>query len=249
MPVKFNESGSITSISIYHDGGAGNVLLGVYADLSGLPSSQMGVTPSTVVNSKAGWQTVTLSKPVTVTAGQTVWLAWVFQNGISIRYTTGTPGRAISTATWTAGMPATFGSSSTAGTKYSIYCTYTVNATILKDAIIPNAVEVEPVQTLSVDNNNQVLKEISVENSIYPQEVNDFKLYPNPANTFVNVDYSDMPELGTTIEIIDSNGRTLYKKPAESISNRIEITHLPVGLYFIRSISHQKYNVKKLIVK
>jgi hypothetical protein len=136
MPVKFNESGSITSISIYHDGGAGNVLLGVYADLSGLPSSQLGVTPSTVVKSTAGWQTVTLSSPVTVTAGQTVWLAWVFQNGISIRYTTGTPGRAISTATWSAGMPATFGSSSTSGTKYSIYCTFTTG-TDLPDVTKP----------------------------------------------------------------------------------------------------------------
>jgi hypothetical protein len=253
MPVKFNESGSITSISIYHDGGAGNVLLGVYADLSGLPSSQMGVTPSTVVNSKAGWQTVTLSKPVTVTAGQTVWLAWVFQNGISIRYTTGTPGRAISTATWTAGMPATFGSSSTAGTKYSIYCTYTVNATILKDAIIPNAVEVEPVQTLSVDNNNQVLKEISVENSIYPQEVNDFKLYPNPANTFVNVDYSDMPEVETKIIsiiiIIDGSGRTILNQLVESTSNRIDINQFPSGLYFLKLINQHWTNTKKLIIK
>jgi hypothetical protein len=124
MPVTFSESGSITSISIYHDGGAGNVLLGVYTDLSGLPSSRLGVTPSTVVNSSGGWQTVTLSSPVSVTSGQTVWLAWVFQNGIGTRYTTGTPGRALSTATWSSGMPETFGTSSTAGTKYSIYCTY-----------------------------------------------------------------------------------------------------------------------------
>jgi hypothetical protein len=146
-------------------------------------------------------------------------------------------------------MPATFGTSSTAGTKYSIYCTYTVNTTILKDATIPDIEKNEPIQVVSIENNNNSTRILSVEKSVHLLEVNDFKLFPNPANSFVNVDYSDMPELGTTIEIIDGNGRTLYLKPAESTSNRIEISHLPVGLYFIRSISQQKYNVKKLIVK
>jgi hypothetical protein len=80
MPVTFTETGEIISISIYHNGGSGNFLLGVYSNLIGSPASRLGITASTVVNTTAGWQTVQLSNPVTVTSEQTVWLSWVFQN-------------------------------------------------------------------------------------------------------------------------------------------------------------------------
>jgi hypothetical protein len=123
MPVKFNAAGEIKSISIYHEGGNGNVLLGVYSDKGGYPSSRLGITATTAVSPGAGWQTIQLSTPVPVISGQKVWLSWVFQNAPAIRYTAGTPGRAASSNTWTNGMPASFGSSTIASNKYSIYCT------------------------------------------------------------------------------------------------------------------------------
>jgi hypothetical protein len=128
VPVTFSEAGEIQSISIYHNGSTGNVLMGVFSDLSGLPSSRLGVTASTPVNPSAGWQTVSLSAPLAVSAGQTVWLAWVFQNSTSVRYAAGTPGRALSTAKWTTGMPTAFGTAGLADYKYSIYCTYRTNS-------------------------------------------------------------------------------------------------------------------------
>jgi hypothetical protein len=79
MPVTFTTAGEIKSISIYHEGGSGNFLLGVYSDQGGLPSSRLGITASTTVNAGAGWQTVALSNPLPVIAGQKVWLSWVFQ--------------------------------------------------------------------------------------------------------------------------------------------------------------------------
>jgi len=118
------ESGTIQSISIYHNGGTGRVLLGVYADVSGSPGGRLGVTPATAISASAGWQTVSLSSPVTITAGQKVWLSWVFENNPGIRYITGTPARAESTATWPGGMPNPFGSATFANYKYSVYCTY-----------------------------------------------------------------------------------------------------------------------------
>jgi len=84
----------------------------------------------------AGWQTVPLKSPITVTSGQTVWLAWLFENNPGIRYASGTPGRAQSAGTWSAGMPATFGAASYADYQYSIYCTYTY--TNEKSGNIPN---------------------------------------------------------------------------------------------------------------
>ncbi len=40
IPVTFNENGEINSISVYHNGGTGNMLLGVYTDVAGKPASR-----------------------------------------------------------------------------------------------------------------------------------------------------------------------------------------------------------------
>jgi hypothetical protein len=248
IPVTFNESGQIQSISVYHNAGSGNVILGVYSDAGGKPSALLGATPSTAVRTTAGWQTVTLTTFVSVTSGQKVWLAWVFQNAPYTRFTsTSTPASITSDYTWSTGITPTFGTSYNTNIKWSVYCTYTPTA--LKDATIKKDDQIAPVLIPQHAGNNNDEINLSLENSTDSQEANDFSLYPNPAKSFINVDYSDMPELGTTIEIFDSNGRTLYKKPAESTSNRIEIGQLPDGVYYIRSIGHKNYNVKKLIVK
>jgi hypothetical protein len=227
MPVTFSESGSITSISIYHDGGAGNVLLGVYSDMSGLPSSRLGVTPSTVVNSSGGWQKVTLSSPVSVTSGQTVWLAWVFQNGIGTRYTTGTPGRALSSATWSSGLPATFGTSSTAGTKYSIYCTYTTT-TYNKSAEIVTAV-------------------------IPDVESADLKVYPNPFSDKLHFEFVSSESVYARIDLYDMTGRmvkTIFEQPIKGgtmYNTEFKPDAIISGMYIYRMIMGDAvYNGKVL---
>jgi hypothetical protein len=137
MPVTFNEAGQIQSISVYHNAGSGNVLLGVYSDLAGRPSSLLGVTPSTAVRSTAGWQTISLTTPVNVTSGQKVWLAWVFENIPYVRYqATATPESVATNFTWSSGMPSTFGSNFNANFKFSVYCTFTTSA--VSDDIIGN---------------------------------------------------------------------------------------------------------------
>jgi len=90
-----------------------------------LPGSRLGVTDSTAINGSAGWQTVDLLSPVGVSAGQTIWLAWVFESNPGIRWDYGSPGRASSSQTWSGGMPVTFGSSTQADYIYSIFATYT----------------------------------------------------------------------------------------------------------------------------
>ena len=124
-PYTMPESGIIQSISIYHEGGSGDVLLGVYTGDSA-PGTRIGVTAATAINGSAGWQTVNLTEPVYVEAGQELWLAWVFENNPGIRFEDGSPGRADSGQGWVGGMPDTFGSSTTANYIYSIYAMYAV---------------------------------------------------------------------------------------------------------------------------
>ncbi|MBK6283952.1 MAG: hypothetical protein IPF54_16030 [Draconibacterium sp.] len=125
IPVTFNEDGTINSISVYHNGGSGNMLLGVYTDVAGKPASRLGVTSSVAVNAAEGWQTVALANPVSVSSGQKVWLSFVFQNSVAVRYEAGTPGRAMSSQTWSAGMPDNFGTSGVSNYNFSVYCSYT----------------------------------------------------------------------------------------------------------------------------
>lgn len=127
IPVTFTENGTIQSVTVNHNAGSGNVILGVYSDVAGSPSALLGVTASTAVTATAGWQTIALTTPVTVTSGQKVWLAYVFQNTPNVSFeATGSAMSAASAATWSSGMPSTFGTSTPANYNFSLYCTYTV---------------------------------------------------------------------------------------------------------------------------
>jgi hypothetical protein len=124
MPFTMPEDGSITSVTMYHSGGSGNMILGVY-DGEGTPQNRLGVTAETAVSSSTGWQTINLTSPAFVGSGSTVWLAWVYESNPGIAYQTGSPGRYQSSDTWSGGMPDPFGSGSQSDYIYSIYATYT----------------------------------------------------------------------------------------------------------------------------
>ena len=125
-PVAMYEDGEIISLSIYHDAGSGDFILGVYEDLNGAPGKLIGVTPITDVSNEEGWQTVELKRPLTLNGGQKIWLSWVFENNPGIRFsTTSSEGTAISSASWTGSMAEKFITASFADNfTYSIYYTY-----------------------------------------------------------------------------------------------------------------------------
>ena len=124
MPFNMPEDGTISSVTMYHTGGSGNMILAVYEGES-TPTNRLGVTASTAIAGSTGWQTINLTSPAFVAGGTTVWLAWVYQTNPGIRYQTGSPGRYQSSATWSGGMPDPFGSGSQANYLYSIYAGYT----------------------------------------------------------------------------------------------------------------------------
>jgi hypothetical protein len=228
-------------------GGTGTVLLGVYSDMNGTPASQLGVTSSTVISATAGWQTVSLTSPASVTAGQTVWLAWVFQNNPGVRYEDTTPGRAQSTATWNEGMPTAFGTSTISASKYSIYCTYTTS--VIKNATIPKDPESESISPLSNDYNHQINTNLSNTDLIDIDKEHDFKLYPNPSRTNINVDFVKIPAQGTSIEILNVNGEKVFETLQVSSSNEINISQFPSGIYIVRTFQNKLKTIKKLIIQ
>jgi hypothetical protein len=126
MPFTMPENGTIESVTMYHTGGSGSMILGVY-DGEGTPQNRLGVTATTAVSGSTGWQTINLTGSAYVAGGATVWLAWVYESNPGIAYQTGSPGRYQSGDTWSGGMPDPFGSGSQADYLYSIYATYAVD--------------------------------------------------------------------------------------------------------------------------
>ena len=123
MPFTMPEDGTITSITMYHTGGSGSMILAVY-DGESTPDDRLAVTATTEMSSSTGWQTIDLTSSVFVSSGTTIWLAWVYEDNPGIRYQTGSPGRYQSSQTWSGGMPDPFGSGSQSSYLYSIYATY-----------------------------------------------------------------------------------------------------------------------------
>ncbi len=77
-----------------------------------------------------------------------------------------------------------------------------------------------------------------------------FKVYPNPANDYIN--FSASAEFsGGSLTITNIQGQTVYKKRitenAYDILMNIDISNLPAGVYFIRAINDNFAEIKKII--
>ena len=146
-------------------------------------------------------------------------------------------------------MPQSFGDASYNDFKYSIYCNYTRKTTTLKNITIQDSTQIEAVSfNDSKDNQKTTLIDKSVENLVTPIETDDFKVYPNPARSYVNVDFSTIPQRETRIIILDNTGKTIVNIIVNSSSNKIDISRLPSGLYFVKSINQDSSITKKLII-
>ena len=80
VPYTVNADGLLDSISIYHRGISGQMLLAVYSDDGGLPGTRLGVTSTSMLSSTHGWQTIDLQSPISVSAGQRIWLGSLFES-------------------------------------------------------------------------------------------------------------------------------------------------------------------------
>jgi hypothetical protein len=81
------QDGYLKSLSIYHNGGVNNVLMGIYSNnvTTNDPETRLGITAATAVNNNAGWQTINLIDSVSVTSGQKIWIAYVFETNPGFR--------------------------------------------------------------------------------------------------------------------------------------------------------------------
>ncbi len=76
----------------------------------------------------------------------------------------------------------------------------------------------------------------------------DFKVYPNPANTILNVDFIQNNNTeNIKIEIIDIYGKTIFRAKPNSDSFEIDISHLSRGLFILRISDDMAIYTKKIL--
>jgi len=162
FPFTFSEDGSLHKIYMRIKGTAENFKMGLYNGDS---------YPTTLLedlgtfawdgNDDDFWCGFDLSTPVSISAGQKVWLAIVSESGtMSLWFGDGPPGRALSSAPndYAAGMPSSWGSYSVFDYTYAIFPAYTaaetdrrrsgdrvgIDRTVFGNDVIFNRVWVQP---------------------------------------------------------------------------------------------------------
>ncbi|GAB3655567.1 hypothetical protein GCM10028791_26840 [Echinicola sediminis] len=188
VPYTMPENGTIESVTMYHKAGSGNMLLAIYEGDT-VPTNRIAITPLTPVSNEDGWQEVMLKSAVSVGAGETIWLAWVYENPTPIYYESGSPGRFDSGENWAGGMPEQFGSGGQGNAIYSIYASYVME---------------EVVYSQGAPNGDKVKK---AKKAKKPK----VKVYPNPFEYEVTIAYELFEESHVTLSIYDFNGNEVDK--------------------------------------
>lgn len=74
-------------------------------------------------------------------------------------------------------------------------------------------------------------------------------IYPNPAKDVLNISGDFLTEKSTQIEIMDMTGRTVARYGGEAVaSGRLEVSHLPRGLYIINITNKTNRESRKLLL-
>lgn len=76
------------------------------------------------------------------------------------------------------------------------------------------------------------------------------RYYPNPAQTFLNIDVSNPYYSRIIAELYDASGRLIQKKTLNQTNNQLPVDHLPMGLYkLVIHNGREKIAVKVMITE
>lgn len=77
-----------------------------------------------------------------------------------------------------------------------------------------------------------------------------FSIYPNPAKDVVNLQFSNIANINTTMIVTDIAGKTIFKKQITAANGKVAVntTNLTNGTYFVHIIINNETLVSKLII-
>jgi hypothetical protein len=72
-------------------------------------------------------------------------------------------------------------------------------------------------------------------------------IYPNPFQSKINIEVSPLLALNYTINIFDVNGKNVTQLTSTDSKNKLDLTHLNSGIYFVEVTMNGSKSVKKII--
>ena len=75
-----------------------------------------------------------------------------------------------------------------------------------------------------------------------------FEIYPNPANTYFEIQFGNINLKETSVEIYDMNGRLVSTKNADQ-NQQVDVSALSQGVYVVKIEANDKLFTEKLIIK
>jgi hypothetical protein len=102
------------------------------------------------------------------------------------------------------------------------------------------------LQQTDYDGKTSFSKIISIDNTY--SELNNVLFYPNPANEFIQVIFSQPDEV-STVEILNTIGQTVLFSNNYVMQAKIDISHLPRGFYFLKTKIDGEFSLQKLVIR
>ncbi len=73
------------------------------------------------------------------------------------------------------------------------------------------------------------------------------KIYPNPTNRFITIEFSETPQ-NYTLEIHNNLGQLIIQKQSSNQIEKIDLGYVPQGMYFIKIYNPKFSKTGKIIV-
>lgn len=93
----------------------------------------------------------------------------------------------------------------------------------------------------------------NIQNLNQSATTSNLRVFPNPTSDQITIDLGFYPENSTTLNVIDTNGRTIYQLSKEQLVDQkisINLGHLASGVYWIQVITDgQSPQLEKIIVR
>lgn len=75
-----------------------------------------------------------------------------------------------------------------------------------------------------------------------------FQIYPNPANNLLNVQFASDVTSNSVVTIYDNTGRLVLSQPISTQNERIDISQIPAGIYFVKVQNKQIQHTERLVI-
>ncbi len=77
------------------------------------------------------------------------------------------------------------------------------------------------------------------------------RVYPNPASSLINVEFSGVLNQDAKVEVINSVGAVVAMQPVADLAGvqHIQVDQLPDGIYYIRISTENSVHTKKVAIR